>query len=199
MLKLVAHLIVAAVIIIGGGRFDVAGWVTGIAVVGGFVAVHFAWEHYFRNPFELLGAFPISDDDPLMVAAKFEAKASWQAFLLVYPEHRQDCIIKFRLATTDDSVENVWGDLLEIDSESAKVYLRTLPVAEMDLPDRNLVIPAEDIVDWQIEFQDGTLRGGFTMRATFRIFEREEGYMPPAFLEQLARYKPLESSAAQLS
>jgi uncharacterized protein YegJ (DUF2314 family) len=86
-------------------------------------------------------------------------------------------------------VENVWGDLLELGETTAKIFLRTAPVEEADIKDRTMTIPVSDIDDWQIEFRDGTLRGGFTNQAMFRIFQREEGYMPKQFIEQLQRFK----------
>jgi uncharacterized protein YegJ (DUF2314 family) len=55
-----------------------------------------------------------------------------------------------------------------------------------------MTVPVSDVTDWQIEFRDGTLRGGFTNRAMYKIFERQEGHMPARFLEQLKRFKELE-------
>ena len=54
-----------------------------------------------------------------------------------------------------------------------------------------MTVPIDSIVDWQVEFPDGTLRGGYSNLAFFKIYEREEGAMPPKFLEQVARFKGL--------
>ena len=43
-------------------------------------------------------------------------------------------------------------------------------------------------------FADGSLRGGFTQQATFRIMERENGSLPRKFIDELARYRPVSDS-----
>ena len=53
-------------------------------------------------------------------------------------------------------------------------------------------IPVSDIVDWQVMVADGSLRGGFTQQATFRIIERESGTLPREYADQLNRYRPIE-------
>ncbi len=130
-----------------------------------------------------------------MLSALAEAKRTWSDLLRLYPQHEQDTMVKYRLRTKSGDIENVWGDLLELRSDDATVYLRTPPVGDVDIPDRRMVIPVADIVDWQIEFTDGSLRGGFTQQATFRIIEREQGSLPRQLVEQLARYRPMEEPA----
>jgi hypothetical protein len=41
----------------------------------------------------------------------------------------------------------------------------------------------------------GSLRGGFTQQATFRIIERDRGRHPRKLTEQLARYRALDAPA----
>lgn len=190
--KLILHVGVAAFLVAVARGFSL-GWVyTGAIVVAGVVAVHLVWERLFASPFDHLGSMPIANDDPLMLAAIEKAKESWPQFLSIYPDHKEDSIVKFRLRTTDGEIENVWGDLLELGADTADVYLRTPPVGEVDIPDRRMTVPRDDIIDWQVEYHDGTLRGGFSLQATYRIFEREEGHLPPEFLEQLGRYRDLD-------
>lgn len=50
------------------------------------------------------------------------------------------------------------GDLLELRSDEATVYLRAPPVGDADISDRRMIIPVAEIVDWQIMFPDGSLR-----------------------------------------
>jgi uncharacterized protein YegJ (DUF2314 family) len=131
-----------------------------------------------------------------MLAAFDDAKSTWPQFLELFREYPRDSLIKFRLRTKSGEIENVWGDLLELNPETAVTYLRTLPVGDVDLSDRRLTIPTADIVDWQVMVADGSLRGGFTQQATFRIMERENGSLPPQFAEQMKRYRPLSEPAA---
>ena len=142
-----------------------------------------------------LGAIPIAHDDPLMLAAIEQAARTWSTFLSLYAQHPQSTIVKFRLRTTSGDIENVWGDLVELRGDEAAVSLRTPPVGETDVHDTRMTVPVSDIVDWQVMFPDGTLRGGFTQQATFRIIERDRGRLPRKFAEQLARYRALEAPA----
>ena len=103
--------------------------------------------------------------------------------------------MKFRLRTKSGDIENFWGDLVELRGDEAAVSLRTPPVGETDVHDTRMTVPVSDIVDWQVMFPDGTLRGGFTQQATFRIIERDRGRLPRKFAEQLARYRALEAPA----
>ena len=191
MIKLVLQIVVAVTVFTTTRHFNWPWWGTAVVLVAGFVIVHVVWERVFFNPFVHLGAMPIANDDPLMLNALERARETWKDFLEIYPQHRQDSIVKFKMQNTDGEYENLWGDLLDLHGENASVYLRTPPVGEMDIDDRNLTVPIENIVDWQIEFTDGSLRGGFTQQAAFKIYAREEGHMPPQFQEQLARYHEL--------
>lgn len=140
-------------------------------------------------------AFGISVNDPLMVAAIQRARATWPQFAAIYPEHREDSVVKFRLRTKSGNVENVWGDLLELDADSVLVHLHTLPVEETEIDDLTMRVPLSEVVDWQVVFPDGSLRGGFTQQATFRILEREHGSLPKDYAEQLLRYRELDGAA----
>ena len=189
MLKLLSHIIVAAGLWFGTRALGVHWALACGAVVAGAFAVHFVWERVFFQPYAYLGTMPLASDDPLMAAARADARASFEKFRQLFPEHSRDTMVRFALRVKNGDVEYVWGDLLELTETTAKVYLRTPPVAEADLPNRTMDIKVEDIDDWQIEFTDGTLQGGFTNRALFRIFEREQGYMHPAFTEHMARFR----------
>jgi len=193
--KLLLHLVTAIALVLLGRFQGWPWWLTTAAVIAGFMGVHLLFEKFLAGPVHL-GAAEIAEDDPLMLSALAEAKRTWSDFLRLYPEHAEDSIVKYRVRTKEGDVENVWGDLLELRSDDATVYLRTPPVGDVDIPDRRMVIPVSDIVDWQIEFQDGSLRGGFTQQATFRIIEREQGQLPRNLVEQLARYRPVEEPAA---
>jgi uncharacterized protein YegJ (DUF2314 family) len=192
MIKLISQLIVAAAVWMGLRSLDVgAGWRV-VAVLGGFAIVHLVWERLFFNPYLHLGAMPFASDDPLMVAAMAKGRETLPAFLKLYPEHSDDSVVRFRFVTSKGEIEWLWGDLLSVEGDDARVYVRTPPVDHDGELERTMTVPLSDVTDWQIEFRDGTLRGGFTNRAMFKIFERQEGHMPAQFLEQLQRFKELE-------
>lgn len=193
--SLLAHAVVGAVLVGLGRGLGWPWWATAGAMLAGAVVVHLLLERARRRVSGHLGAAAIAHDDPLMLAAFDEAKRTWTTFLALYREHPQASIVKFRLHTTAGEIENVWGDLLALEDARATVFLRTPPVGKTDVRDPQITVPLADIVDWQVMLPDGTLRGGFTQQATFRIIERDRGRLPRKYAEQLARYRALEASA----
>ena len=189
-----AHLVVGAAVIWLGRQWHWPWWAVAGALTACAVVVHAALERG-RRASGHLGAAAVAHDDPLMVAALGEAKRTWSTFLRLYREHPQTTIVKFRLRTTGGDIENVWGDLLELDDDRATVSLRTPPVGKTEIRDPRMTVPVSEVVDWQVMLSDGTLRGGFTQQATFRIIERDRGRLPRKFAAQLARYRALEAPA----
>jgi uncharacterized protein YegJ (DUF2314 family) len=191
MLKLIIHLFVAGLIAgIGNGAGLQWYFIVPLVLVGG-IAVHFIWERLFFDPFLYLGARPVDSQDPLMIAAKQKALSELPQFERLFAERPTDSMIKFAFQTDKGETEFLWGDLLELSETETKVFLRTPPINHSAPLDRAMKVPREAIVDWQVEFPDGTLRGGYSNLALFKIFEREEGTMHPKFLEQIERFKEL--------
>ena len=193
--KTVIQGIAALLVILQGRRVDWPWWGYVVALIATAVVVHLVYEFVYQRLFgssRHLGAAGIGKDDPLMLAALEDAKRTWPQFLDLFREHPRDSLVKYRLRTEAGEDEFVWGDLLELDGEKATVYLRTPPVGRVELDGPRMEIPADDIVDWQVMVPDGTLRGGFTQQATFRIVEREQGGLPAKFAKELDRYRPVE-------
>ena len=193
MRDVVAHAIVAAVLVWAGRRLSWPWWAIASLVAVGAVAIQASLARG-RRASGHLGAAAIAHDDPLMVAALEEARRTWSVFRRLHSEYPETTIVKFRLRTPAGEIENVWGDLLDLTSDHATVSLRTPPVGKIEIRDPKMTVPVTDVVDWQIMFPDGTLRGGFTQQATFHILERDRGRLPRKFAEQLARYRELEAS-----
>ena len=189
MLKLILHIVVATGIWFVLAYFGVHWGFRIAAIVAGAVLVHLVWVRWFFNPYVYLGAMPVADDDPLMLEALKQAQASFERFLSIYPAHKQDTIVKFRFETDRGVRENLWGDLLAIDDHWATVYVRTPPHQHDSPMERRQEIARERIIDWQIEMPDGTLRGGYTNRALFKIYERETGTMHPKLRAMYQRFR----------
>jgi uncharacterized protein YegJ (DUF2314 family) len=190
--KLLLHVVSAVLLVSLGRRFGWAWWLTTGAVILGAILVHTVFEWFFSGS-RHLGAAAVSNDDPLMLGALEEAKRTWPQFQQLFAAHPKDSLVKFRLVTKTGDIENVWGDLLEMGADTATVYLRTPPVGDVDISSRRMTIPLTDIIDWQVMVADGSLRGGFTQQATFRIMRRDEGTLSRKFTDELARYRPVES------
>jgi len=155
------------------------------------MALYFVWERVFFDPFLYLGGRLVDPQYPLMIAAKKKAIEELPQFVRLFKERPNDSTIKFAFETDQAETEFLWGDLLDLSETEAKVFLRTPPINHEGLLEREMTVPIDSIVDWQVEFSDGTLRGGYFNLVLFKIYEREEGAMHPKFLEQVARYKGL--------
>ena len=196
MLKLILQIAVAAALWFGLQFLNLGVPWRLVAIVLGAIVVHFVWERFIFNPYLYLGAMPVSDDDPIMQKAFAEAKSSVARFLELFPDHREDSMVKFRFTTNRGTAENLWADLLEVDGRKAKVFVRTPPVEHDGEFERSREIHIDDITDWQIEFPDGTIRGGYTSRALFKIYERQEGHLHPKFRAQWERFRELDEVPA---
>jgi uncharacterized protein YegJ (DUF2314 family) len=195
MLKLIIQLFVVGLIAGIGNGVGLQWYFIVPLVLVGAIAVHIIWERLFYDPFLYLGARPVDPKDPLMIAAKQKAISELPQFERLFAERPNDSMIKFAFQTDKGETEFLWGDLLELSETEAKVFLRTPPIDHSAPMDREMRVPREAIVDWQVEFSDGTLRGGYSNLALFKIFEREEGAMHPKFLEQVERFKELSTES----
>lgn len=198
MLKLIVQILFAQLVWHGLAWLG-AGWpIRVVGILLGFYLVHRFWERFIFRPFDYLGVMPVAEDDPLMLDAFAKAQATIPAFLRAFPQHKKDCVVKFRLSMPSGPVELVWADVIDITDGYAEVYVRTPPMeCPPDFEPRRKV-PVSDIVDWQIEFPDGTLRGGYTNQALCKIFERTEGYMHPKIQVHLQRFRDLEEPATDV-
>src|SRR5688572_13754393 len=149
----------------GLGAFDVHGGLRLLAIALGAVGVHLLWERVFYNPFEHLGVMPIHKDDPLMKEAVSRARSEMSRFLEIYPDHKEDTMVRFPFTTDEGTVEHLWGDLVEVSGDWAVVFARTYPTTHKGEFEPKMDVPLLAITDWQIEMRDGSLRGGYTNRA----------------------------------
>lgn len=195
MPKLIAQVVVGLLVWHGMGWCG-AGWLLQTAaVLIGLVLVHHLWERCIFQPYDYLGVLPVSPEDPIMLDALATARETLPAFIRAFPRHQRDSMVKFPVTTPSGRRELVWADLLEITGDMAKVYVRTAPVEETPDFQPDSTVPVADILDWQIEFPDGSLCGGYTNRALFKVFERTEGYMHPKFRDHMRRFRELEPDA----
>ena len=141
-----------------------------------------------RRPDALyLGATPVATNDPLIVAAQARAKEMLPTFLKLAPDHLADAMVKFRFPVTEGT-EQVWAYVRAIDGNHLRVSVAH------PLVDPDVAVPEEqdvgvdEIMDWQIEMQDGTIRGGFTNHAMFPIHRRDGHPIPRKALAHEARF-----------
>jgi uncharacterized protein YegJ (DUF2314 family) len=194
MFKTLLHVVVALALWFILRAFDIGiAWRLGAIVIGA-IGVHYFWEWFVFDPYLYLGVMYVPDDDPVMLRAREKACDTLpQFFESIYPQYREDSMVKFRFETSSGGTEYLWGDLLEVKDDQLQVYLRTPPETHEESLDRNMAIGRDRIVDWQVARTDGTILGSYTTRALFTIFEREEGYLHPKLRKQLSRFRDLDS------
>lgn len=186
--KVLARVLIVAGLWLATGALTVSVPLRILLLGAGALVVHAVWERLFPGPL-YLGARAVAEDDPLMSSAIAEARRTLSLLRALYPEHREDTMVRYPFQTDAGTLEHLWGDLVELSDSTAKVFTRTPPISHEGPFERTMTVPVEALSDWQIEFRDGTLRGGFTNRAMFKIYEREQGHPHPQMKEQLARFR----------
>lgn len=169
-----------------------------VTIVCGIFLTHECWVR-FVAPASVVhpDAIQVAPDDPLMAAAREEAKRTLPFFLELFPDHRKTSGVKFRYVNDVGVDEFLWGELVSVDGDRARVHVKTHPVNPAATFDPDQQIALEDILDWQVEFPDGTLRGGFSNRAMMRIVEQREGFLPRDLRRQLRRFRDFPDGAPQ--
>lgn len=82
--------------------------------------------------------------------------------------------IKVRFAS-DNEVEDMWTEPVYILDNTYTVRMVEGVTLEQGIhPDRLLDVKAEDIVDWMLLEEDGTLTGGYTLRLEYKRMTPEE-------------------------
>ena len=127
----------------------------------------------------------IAPTDPILQRARERARAELPALHALLEEHRERAQIKLMVAAGAEYAGQ-WADVLAWDAAGATVLERG--------PFRERAVPWADVEDWQVELPDGTLRGGFTVVACWRIRERETGRLPSEARRELPRF--LDAAAA---
>ena len=128
-------------------------------------------------------ATPISPDDPIWVAAVARARAGFSE-VLGHREAGRELWVKFPLGTEAGTTEHVWGRVISVADGLVECTLETPPVAGSA---RGVTeVDVHDIEDWQVELEDGTIRGGFTTRAQAEIATRD-GRPVPRHVEDMIR------------
>ena len=194
-MKLIVQCMAVGGAVLLSRQFDFGPMVTLLLALGGVIGVHVLHGLSRYLLYSRKGGAAIAKNHPMMLEAFAEAKRTWGDFVALFGERPNDAVVKYRLRTAAGTTEIVWGDLVDLNQEAAIVMLRTPPFGGLANPgEPRMTVPIADVVDWHVVMDDGTLRGGFTQQATFRIIEREKGSLPPAYKDELARYRALNAS-----
>jgi len=142
-----------------------------------------------RSPRPDFPPLEVGNDDPAIAAAVAEAQQRIEELREHAEATPERCLVKFALTTSSGAVEHLWAELLEARWPRLRVRLVTPPVSHEGPLERVWTKDVEEIEDWQVTFEDGTILGGFTQRAMFVVARREWGELPKklADIEKLYR------------
>ena len=150
----------------------------------------------------------IAADEPLMLEAYKKARSSIHRLRSGFAAHPQLTMVRVAFTTdqpfdeeveeTGDEdtaepleefiVEHLWGQLVELTEREARLEVVTPPYFHSE-PIDELTVPIDEIEDWEVEFDDGTVDGGFTTRAMHAYAVRESLNVPRGVVIRLKRYR----------
>mgnify|MGYP002622961156 CR=1 FL=1 len=130
----------------------------------------------------------VSPDDPLMKEAEARARRALPTFLELVPHHPGSCYVKFAFESDSGAVEHLWARVEGAEADGFAVRVETPPALHDGPFEPERTIPRSAVEDWQVELEDGRIRGGYTLHAMFAIHRRDLGDVPKRFAEHEARY-----------
>ena len=129
----------------------------------------------------------IDPTDPLWAEAVARARATADTMReLVAAGH--EVWVKFPYPPEAADREHFWGTVTEVADGHVVCAVETSPIRG-PAPDGSVRVALADLEDWQVELEDGTIRGGFTTRAQARMAERDGRTVPDHVRDMLARMK----------
>lgn len=157
-----------------GGSSGIGPWLAiGVAVILAYLAFQ-RWRVGRRGIY-------IDRGHPLIVEATRKAQQSLDTLRRLHQANGDEVAVKFRVEAQDGSSELPWGSLLEIGASDFTAQIIT-PLMFVPAPASGRVtLPLEQLIDWQVELADGTIRGGFSTQAEIRI-SQQAGRRLPAYI-----------------
>lgn len=146
-----------------------------------------AWVRHraFSTPLQALDLAP---NDPLMLQATAEARASLDRLRDLAPRHPGAAHVKVRHEVVEGTTEYLWAELLDLREDDMDVFLVNLPMSHSGPVERNRTFSLDDLVDWQVEHEDGHFEGGATMRVMFTRAREQWGGLPQEMTDLERRY-----------
>jgi len=161
--------------------------VTLAVIAAAMVAILLVRRWLVAHPFGLK-PLDVRDDDPLLREAEARARKSLPAFLRLLPDHMGRAYVKFAFATDAGTTEHLWARVEAREGDRLRVQVETPPRDHGGAFEAERTLAPADLEDWQIEMEDGTIRGGYTLHAMFAIHRRDVGPIPKRFAALEALY-----------
>lgn len=133
---------------------------------------------------DLVTAIPASDPD--MQHARARARASIDALRALLAERPGHASVQVAFEGDAGVVESHWAELVALDADTMKVRTKGA-----EAPEGTEERPLDDLVDWRVEMEDGTIRGGFGLGVIFARAKKSLGELPPGLAEHARRFVDL--------
>lgn len=132
----------------------------------------------------------LDPDDPLMLAAREMARHTLPEFALLFRMFPNKARLRIRFTVDDGVVESLWAEAVEEkDVDAYTVRLLNSASARGAAPRLLTTCTAEEIEDWQVTDDKGTVHGGFTQRAMFTVARRDSIKLSPKLEKMAAVYE----------
>jgi hypothetical protein len=164
---------------IGGGRINWPALVLFACFIG-------AWlYHTWRSRHGLW----ISSGHPLMREAQRKAQASLEVLRAEHDPPGAPARVKFRLDAGTETPELVWAELLMLGREEFTARIATPPrFQQRGIGDDPVILPLAQLLDWQVNRDDGSIRGGYTTQVEIRLRRQAGKRLPEALLAMRDRF-----------
>ena len=143
---------------------------------------------WLRGPQPAFPPLQIAEDDPLMQAAVSKAQATLGTFRALHALPHKAARLKIPFITSSGVRELLWAEITRLEENEAEVLYLTPPVTHTGEVERVHIHPLSDAVDWQVELEDETYRGGFTMGVMFIRGREQWGSLPKEIEAEERRY-----------
>jgi uncharacterized protein YegJ (DUF2314 family) len=96
--------------------------------------------------------------------------------------------VKFAVEVRSGPKEHVWGRITAVRGGTLECVIETRPASLPSSVDSGITqISAIEIEDWQVELEDGRIRGGYTTRAQAEMARRDGQSVPPHIQDMIRR------------
>jgi uncharacterized protein YegJ (DUF2314 family) len=143
----------------------------------------------FRSATPDVPPLSVANDDPEMLAARVNARASVSEFLRLYEAHPKEAYVKWPFVTSSGQTEHLFAEVLGRTGELLQIRLVTPPVSHTGQLERLHSIPLKDISDWVVTLPNGKKKGGFTMRVMFKKAREQWGELPAKLHAEESTYE----------
>lgn len=137
--------------------------------------------------------FHVDPDDPDMLAAIEQARASLADFDARWPGGGGEAFLKYEVVI-EENHEHLWGRVAATERSGYRLERVSEPVSGEAA--EAVVVARDAVEDWQILHPDGSIEGGFTQRVLFEKARAAWGELPRALAAEEKRYRPLDGPEA---